>query len=206
MSEWTTLINDPRTWRAIDKLFDYELCEDLVFNLLQFIAGLPEMWQCLDEETPKKRETRRHDLVHKIRRLAIELDQDPDARHYKICPIDNEISLTTSNILGSLKITDFLNSFSENIENDYHHRGRFDSFLPEKKNTTELDQFVRRQIAFTLRDILPPPEKRKKKTNPIAAAVLLASAILKLDKENEVTPDQMSKAFKNLPTNQKKEG
>lgn len=181
MSSWRWLVDDPRTWAAVDQLLDRGLCEEYVFPLLQHLSRIPEMWARLDREAPEDRDDRRRALAHKVRALALEIDADPEARHDRI--FDHRA--ITQGDSSRPMIADFLRGYADTLA----ERGAdaLTEPLRGKKTTrNDLRSFVRREVALILETLLPPQE-----TNPVAAATKLASVLL----GEVVTDPQMKKTY-----------
>jgi len=191
MTTWQILINDPLTWKAIELLLDRGgLCEEYVTPILRGISGLPEIWESQNKETPDARKDRRHILAHKMRLLAIAMESDPEARHYRIF---DHTGITTDPIEDKPTITDILKFTAEDLEKKGKGRDRYDAYVPTKTTSPGRKPFVQREIAKILFFALNNPDK-----NPIEAARLLSNVILNPIPGEEVTPGQMKSVFREL--------
>lgn len=190
MTPWEQLRDDPRTWFAIDSLLDRGLCEEYVFPLLQHLSILPELWRGFDSETPRERKDRRHALASKMRQLALAIESDTEAKHYRI--FDHQ-SITTTPLQDRITVSDFLKELAGNCEaaglTDAH-----DDSIPETRSTRNtLKAFVQREVAARLYELLGQPKRK-----PILATVLLCNAILQPIDGEEVTSEQIKSVYRTI--------
>lgn len=199
MSDFSTMVDDSRTWSAIDSLLDSGLCEQNVIPMLRHISGLPEIHKSLVTETPEARTDRRRVMAHKIRALALELDADPDAKHYRV--MDHK-HLTQFRALdwrhpdGQIEhreyptVATFLRDFAEVLAKSQSSRDAYNTWTVGKKTTrNDLPTFIRREIAQLLDEALAQPKKA-----PITPAMNLANAL----REGSATYEQMKDTFRHL--------
>lgn len=201
MSDFARLVNEPRTWCAIDDLLDRGLCEENVIPILRHIAALPAFHEKIVTETPQAREERRRTLVNKIVDAALAIKDDPEAKHFRI--VDHE-SITNEPAgwwlpEGSIKrrayrdypsIYGFLLDFAEHMSK---HKGMSDSYDPwtrgKKTTRNDLPAFIRREIAQMLDELLEQPQEK-----PITAAMNLANVLL----EESANYEQMKETFRHF--------
>lgn len=187
---WWRFINDQRTWVAIDALLDRDLCEEDVVPMLQRICALPALWAELSHETLKERQTRRAKLAKQIRQIALAIEQDPEARHFRVWGAD---ATTTTPIDGKPTIANYLRDFSQLYEKRGNgNRDEADWLAGETTTHMEFSKFVRREIALLLMFFL-----KDHKETPNAAAMNLANALIG---GNSVTKEQIKQTFRHIKT------
>lgn len=200
MSEFWRLVNDPRTWEAIDDLLDRGLCEDMVWPLLHRIARLPEIHKSIATETADDRKDRRMKLAHKILMLAAEIDDDPEARHYRVMDHENYTDFPALDWRmpdGRIEhreyptIANYLRQFADGFSQSTGASDLYNEWTEGKRTThNDLSAFARREVAAFLDRNL-----RKADTKPITAATNLVNALLG---SGGVTYEQMKETFRHL--------
>lgn len=183
---WWRLINDPRTWKAVDSLLESGLCEEAVVPLLREACAIPAPWAELHHETLKVRRDRRAKLAMLIRQTAYAIEQDPEARHFRVLGHD---AVTTS-VSNRPTIAGYLRDFSKLYEDRLNNSA--EAKWLDGKGTTRMEypEFVRREVARLLMRRVDNPRR-----SPIAAATELTNAILGAD---TATTGQLKQTFRHM--------
>lgn len=192
---WSWFIDDQRTWDAIDSLLEYGLCEELVVPMLREVCVLPGLWCELSHETLKERHDRRTKLAKKIRQLAYAIEQDPEARHFRVWDAD---ALTTTPIDGKPTVANYLRGFSDRYEDMTGNNLREAALNGRATTRMKLHEFVSREVAILLMDHLKNP-----KLKPITAATNLTNALLCSAIPyycHTVTNEQLKQTFRQIKT------
>ncbi len=192
MTPFQTLVNDPRTQKAIDNLKDrYELSEENVPTLLRDISMLPFRWRAFNKEKPDVRKERRRILSKQIRDLAGLIYEDQEARFIRI--IDYESITNSPLIKNSSLLYQFLDCIADDFEIPNKARDKLDPFIKDPSGSNDsLKEFIQREIANTLYELLNRPSR-----TPNTAAVLLSNVMLN-NLSDEVTKGQMTQVFRGI--------
>lgn len=210
------LVNDPRTWEAIDELLmppniklgsdglpllDKQgrtipaevrarrgcLMEEHVIDMLGHIGTLHEAWEATRDEHPSDALSRRTSLAAKVRMLADEIATDPQARHIRI--IDSERFTTTKLIMNGKTprtLSDILSDIADHIDKRQSHSELYASIRGDKTTRDAREHFVTRKVIQCVYDLTGRPHQA-----PRSAITLLVNAALGLHGDDEKKPEDL---------------
>lgn len=189
------LKDDPRTQEAIESLLARGFPDEQVPVLLRHIEFLPQLVKLYCIETASQKAKRRLDLATKIRQLAREIEQDPEAQHYRI--VDHE-SITTTPFNDRPAVFGFLRDFAAEVErSDGKTADTLDAHSPDRRDRHSTEkQFIVREIVAAFLKLAGGPVKQR----PAKPLAQLACVILR---DDSVTRQNVRDAFRYV---EKKQG
>ncbi len=193
--------------------------DDVFLPVVQALTHVPELWIYAKQETAKKKTERRQALAKKLRSIAKSLDDDPDARWFRISSID---SIFTTPIENSAypTLSEYLKDVGEMLDDmsapriaDTQMSGFYDAdgtlHLPDKTGTRtvnlfDMDLFVdgKKTTRMTLKEFA----KREAwniinsfpldKSSPNAEIAEIVNILLNLSPEDSVSANDIAKMSK----------